>query len=160
MTLGKDNIVLSDFKVIFRLKISKKIISHWNKLITMLMSIPPFLGKQFTNLFRVARKSSAFTPLIWLLLVVGAIVYKLLPTITDQKVKDYLVYAFIVLLGFICMMYVLFWLFKPDRLHSETYLLENKKLELIREKGQDISINSVDFPISDAYKLEEGGKGD
>ncbi len=111
------------------------------------------------NILKSGKKHNAFFPFILFFFVASVIIFSLIKFVNDKEMTGKLINAEIVLIAFGCLMYLLFYLFKPDRLQSESYLLEDKKLSMIAQKGNPIEINPVDLtpPVS---QLNQGGSND
>ncbi len=111
------------------------------------------------NVLKSGKKHNAFNPFTLFFFVAAFVVFCLYKLTDDAELKKYLIYSIIIVMFFGCLMYLLFYLFKPDRLQSESYLLEDKKLNMIGQKGSDILINPVNL-TTPSQMLNEGGDHD
>ena len=113
------------------------------------------IWSNIVNIFRSGKKHNAFHPFtIYFLIAVIAII-SLYKITDDRELKKLLIYALLSLMVFGCIVYTFFAIFKPDRLQTETFLLADKKLNMLRQKGSDIIIDQVDLTIP-PRKIEGG----
>lgn len=106
------------------------------------------------NMFRSGKKHNAFQPFILFYFVVAASFLVIIKTVNDPDTTSLLIKCLVGVSIFGCVLYFLFYLFKADRLQSESYLLEDKKLNMISQKGLEIPINPVNLETQ-PYKLEK-----
>ena len=101
-------------------------------------------GKSVQNGYR----TNAFAPIKWLtiflcpLLMAGILLIKIL------FVQILLVALLVGVVMFALLMYFLIFKEDPKLLQSEAFRIEDRKLDLISQKGGDISINAVELTTS------------
>ena len=115
-----------------------------------------------SNLSRVVNasggKTHVFAPLlyfvgIYLLFIPLELIG--LKDVEDTNLK-YLIVVFLVVIFFLVVtVYLIIYFRTPERLQSEWYRIEDKKLDLIASKGSSIPINPVN--LSTPNELSEGG---
>ncbi|MBL0049014.1 MAG: hypothetical protein IPP32_13065 [Bacteroidetes bacterium] len=135
----------------------KKIIDLLTKITHMFQQI---LANQ-ANLIKAGYKSNAFAPLVWFnavanpSLIIGA-------CYTNDIALRYLLgilAALIIAVSLIA--YIVLLIKSPTLLQSESFRIEDKKLDLIAQKGTDvIMINPVDLTPQPLQIEKEGGKND
>jgi hypothetical protein len=61
---------------------------------------------------------------------------------------------------FFIISYILFAIYDRDRLHTEDYLIEQKKMEWIQRKGEAPQLSSSDISVLPPQQLVDGGNGE
>lgn len=81
---------------------------------------------------------SVMSPMLWLL---GISLTTLLPTIyfTTGRIQELLTYSVIVLIGAALAFFGYFAIREPDRLQSEEYLIEQRRIALLGETGKPLT---------------------
>jgi hypothetical protein len=109
------------------------------------------------NLVKTGYKTNAFAPYVWFTAVVAVVEIIIMIIISDMFVRRTLTITLVatILFG----MYMYYQMFKKDPrlLQSESFRLEDKKLDMIGQKGSDIMINPVNLSVRPQL-LEEGGE--
>ncbi|CAH0998028.1 hypothetical protein EMA8858_04163 [Emticicia aquatica] len=107
------------------------------------------------GIVRTGYKSNAFAPLVWF---DGIIIPTILVFINliDNNIIDY---CLIGLLGIIVLfslsMYLALFLKDPKLLQSENFRLEDKKLDIISQKGGVVSINPVELTLAEYQQTRQ-----
>jgi archaellum biogenesis protein FlaJ (TadC family) len=107
------------------------------------------------NIFRSGYKSNAFAPYVWLTVIIISSLIVIMK-LFDDKIITYacmLLIIFVVVFGAI--MYLKLFNKDPKLLQSESYRLEDKRLDIISAKGSDVIVNPVN--LSPPPQKEIGG---
>jgi len=113
-----------------------------------------------TNYIKAGYRSNAYAPLVWLMGLIFMVLSGLY-CITDNLIIRYaLISVIIFTILFALVIYVVLLIKDPKLLQSENFRLEDKRLDMITQKGSDIIINPVNLvpPISNLRI--EGGDND
>jgi len=125
----------------------KKIFAILDRLNHLFLDFVNYISS-YGKAVKSAYKSNALAPIIWLD-VFAIPVLLVLTTIFKTIVIKYILVGLVVLLIiFTLVMYVVLFKKDPKLLQSEGYRIEDKKLDLIAQKGGDIPINPVDLITS------------
>jgi hypothetical protein len=103
-------------------------------------------------------KTNAFAPYVWFCAVVAAVELLIMIFIPDLFIRRVLTICFVSTVGFGMFMYWKLFKKDPRLLQSESFRLEDKKLDMIGQKGSGIIINPVDLTIVSLGPSEDGGK--
>lgn len=98
-----------------------------------------------SNLVKSGYKTNAFAPLVWFTAVSLPILLYFGFKTSNTLIQFFLIGASVFIVLFAAIMYLVIFLKDPKLLQSEGYRLEDKKLDLIAEKGGAISINPVNI---------------
>ena len=122
------------------------------------MALPEILAS-LGNSLKVFKRGNAFTPFAFfaIFLIVILIYFAASLHGTLQLILIILV-CFIV--GFSCLMYLLLFLKDPRLLQSETYRLEEQKLNIIQEKGGNVIFEPVSLTPNQAGMLNADNNTD
>lgn len=107
------------------------------------------------NVVKVGYKSNAFAPLVWFNAVVQPFLFVPAFLSKNETIKVVLIIVASLLIVFSAIMYLVLFLKDPKLLQSENFRIEDKKLDLIAQKGSDISITPVN--LTTPQTLIQGG---
>jgi len=110
------------------------------------------------NLVRTGYKTNAFAPYVWFCAVIAVVELLIMIAIADIFIRRVLTITFVVTVLFGMFMYWKLFKKDPRLLQSESFRLEDKKLDMIGQKGSDIMINPVDLTIVSLRSSEEGSE--
>lgn len=102
---------------------------------------------QLANMMKSGSKTNAYAPLI---VVCGIVIFASMIGIHyfDENIIKYVFLGLIVVVViFALVMYVVLLMKDPKLLQSERYRIEDRKLDIIASKGQDIQFNAVDLTV-------------
>lgn len=109
------------------------------------------------NIVKAGYKTNAFAPLVWFNAVADSLL------IFGIKVCNNLVVTYI-FVSVLCLLiiatfitYIVLLVKDPKLLQSEKYRIDDRKLDLIAQKGQGITINPVDLLNLEQSSSKKGG---
>jgi len=97
------------------------------------------------NVVKAGYKSNAFAPLVWFNAIIQPLLYIVIYFISNDIIKYILVAVSSAVLIFSGIMYLVIFLKDPRLLQSERFRIEDKKLDMISQKGSDIVIEPVNL---------------
>jgi hypothetical protein len=106
------------------------------------------------NIVKSGYRSNAFAPLVWFNAIVNSFLLIGICYTNEIIVKYIFTICLGIILIFTLVMYLALFIKDPKLLQSERFRLEDKKLDMISQKGSDIVIQPVD--LTTPYKLEDG----
>ena len=92
-------------------------------------------------------KSNTFSPLVWFCAIVMPVLAALLIFSNDKVIIYTSLALFVVLLMFCMRMYLKTFDKDPKLLQSERFRIEDKKLDLVAQKGSNIEIEPFDLSV-------------
>lgn len=114
---------------------------------------------QLVNLIKSGYRSNAFAPYVWFLGVIAIVSFILMYFIPDEFIRRILAVVLVAAMLFGMFMYYTLFKKDPRLLQSESFRLEDKKLDMISQKGSDFPILPVDL-TTPIQSLNEGGKSE
>ncbi|HMI05732.1 MAG TPA: hypothetical protein VK541_24805 [Pedobacter sp.] len=109
-----------------------------------------------TNYIKAGYKSNAFAPFVWVSGLIFIFLFTFFTISDDQIIRYVLIGAFILVIVFNFVIYLILIFKDPRLLQSENYRLEDKKLDMITQKGSDFIIKPVDLVPPTNQLLREG----
>lgn len=100
---------------------------------------------QLANLMKSGSKTNAFAPLILLCSIVIFTSMIGIYYFNESLIKYLFVALIFLVIIFALVMYVVLLVKDPNLLQSERYRIEDKKLDIIASKGEEIQFNPVDL---------------
>jgi len=107
------------------------------------------------NVVKVGYKSNAFAPIVWFNAIVLPILFVVALNIDNEKAQLFLIYVACAIAVFSALMYLIIFLKDPKLLQSERFRIEDKKLDLISQKGSNFKVMPVD--LASQSRISEGG---
>jgi hypothetical protein len=108
------------------------------------MPIDQYLSK-LANMVQVGRRSNAFAPVIWLTGIICFICIGGMHYFDDPIIKYTLLIIFIIGILYAMAMYIVLLVKDPRLLQSESFRIEDKKLDIISAKGSEVIVNPVNL---------------
>jgi len=128
-------------------------------LFTKLKRVSESLNSVLSKIVSIyGKKTNVFVPLIiclCVILIFLPIVVYCIAHIEDSIIKYTILFFYIVLSLFALVMYAIIYFRTPDKLHSEWYNIENRKLEMMQQKGGEITFAQVDLIPSPINNSDE-----
>jgi hypothetical protein len=97
------------------------------------------------NIFKTGYKSNAFAPYVWLTVLVILLLGSLMVLFDDRVIRYACMGLIFFLVIFGAIMYLILLNKDPKLLQSESYRLEDKRLDIISSKGSDVIVNPVNL---------------
>lgn len=117
----------------------------WQSLLTSVNKILANLS----NLIQTGYKSNAFAPWVWFTGVASAVLLPLTLVTKNEMITTIVVLAVVGMIIYGMIMYAVLLKKDPKLLQSESYRLEDKKLDIISEKGKGLAIRPVDILLKE-----------
>jgi hypothetical protein len=115
----------------------------------------PEIAKSFLYTSNKKYTSSGFTPLLVALGIIFPICGYVAIKSGDQYIKSVFVIIGISTLLIVFIAYFLLLLFKPKEIHSELYLLEDKRLDMIRKQDGEAKLPESSAIIIEPKRLKK-----
>ena len=109
------------------------------------------------NLMRSGKKTNAFAPIVWFCGIILLLCFSGMFYFEDHIIRYTLLALIVIAILFACSMYLVLLLKDPRLLQSETFRIEDKKLDIIASKGREVQLNPIDL-ITPTKEI--GGKED
>jgi len=107
------------------------------------------------NIFKSGYRSNAFAPYVWLSVLVILLLIIIMKLFDDRIIEYACMTLIIFVVVFGAVMYLKLFNKDPKLLQSESYRLEDKRLDIISAKGSDVIVNPVN--LSPPPQKEIGG---
>ena len=106
------------------------------------------------NIVKSGYRSNAFAPYVWFCAIVIPFLIAAILLIKDPRVTIVVSIAICFVILFASVMYFVLFQKDPKLLQSENYRIEDRKLDLIEQKGGDLIVNPIDMILP--MQLEKG----
>lgn len=108
-----------------------------------------------TNYIRSGYRSNAFAPFVWATGLVFMFIAAFYWGTSDTIIRYALIGLFVFLVISLVIIYFVLLIKDPRLLQSENYRLEDKKLDMITQKGSDFEIKPVELVTPNSTQIEE-----
>lgn len=109
------------------------------------------------NVISAGYKSNAYAPLVWFNGVVDPLLILAVCFTSNVKIEAILLILLCIIIAGSFIVYVVLLIIKPGLLQSESFRIEDKKLDLIAQKGSDL-IEIAPVNLTPPTKIEGRGE--